>query len=355
LAEFDKHAVTDDDRPLSDAELTALTQAVGAAADSQLPIDVTLAILAEEADDPRLARVAEDLAAQLERGTPIPQAVSQLDGQLPPEIGALLRAGIDTGDLARAIEQFSQQRVEAQRLWRRIRAVLAYPLIIVAIVVPLALFLSVFVVPMFKEIFEEFDLTLPVITELIIQASEQLPEFLVGALLFVFGLPLVLRFIGGRWLFHRVRAAVPLLGPIWTLAGQREFAASLGAFIKLRVPLIAAVSYTGDTIGDRNVGRACERVSKRLETGATLSESMQQSLHFDRSLVALVAWGERQGLLPEALSLAAHVFDDRVDQYAMLLRRLLPPITLVVVITIVFYVVIGLMLPLVSLIRALSM
>jgi type IV pilus assembly protein PilC len=168
------------------------------------------------------------------------------------------------------------------------------------------------------------------------------------------GVPLFLRLVGGRWLFHRVRAAVPLLGPIWTYAGQREFAASLASFIKLRVPLGDAVTYTGNTIGDRNVGRACRRVTRRLEIGETLGQSLGESLHFDRALVALVAWGEKQGLLPEALAMATHVFDDRVEQYATLLRRVLPPLTFVVVVTVMFFVIVALFVPLVTLIEALS-
>lgn len=345
----------DVDGTLSDIALTTLTESIAAATESQLPIEVTLAMLAEESDDRRLARVAQRLSAQLEQGTPIPQALEQLDGQLPPEIGGLLRAGIDSGNLASAISEFSRQRLETQRVRWRIRSVLAYPLIVLGIVVPIAMFLSVYVIPMFNEIFEEFDLALPVMTEVIVQAARQVPGFVIGILLIVLGMPLILRLIGGRWLFHRVRAAVPLLGPIWTFAGQREFAASLASFIKLRVPLDDAVMYTGNTIGDRNVGRACRRVAKRLDNGATLSESLSESLYFDRSLVALVAWGEAQGLLGEALSLATHVFDDRVEQYATLLRRMLPPITFVVVATVLFYVVVALLIPLVSLIQNLSM
>jgi type II secretory pathway component PulF len=115
-----------------------------------------------------------------------------------------------------------------------------------------------------------------------------------------------------------------------------------------------AIAFTGDTISDRNVGWACRRVAQRLEAGNTLGDCLSRSIHFDRSLVALVAWGEQYGLLPEALGVAAHVFDDQIDQYTSLLRRILPPVTLVAVAAIMFFVVIGLMIPLVKLVEGLS-
>ncbi len=70
--------------------------------------------------------------------------------------------------------------------------------------------------------------------------------------------------------------------------------------------------------------------------------------------MALVAWGEARGLLPEALRVAAEVFDDRIEQRAAWLRRMLPPITLIVVATFMFIIVASMMIPLVKLIEGLS-
>jgi type II secretory pathway component PulF len=181
-----------------------------------------------------------------------------------------------------------------------------------------------------------------------------MPRFVIGLIILVVGIPLVLRLFGGRWLFHRVRAATPVIGRIWVWSAQRDFAAALASFISLRMPLVEAVEQTGNAISDRSLGRACRRVSQGLAGGAPLNECLRRSIHFDPTLVAIVAWGEGQGLLPEALNLATGVFEERIEQFAAFLRRLLPPLTMVVVVTVLFYVIVGLMVPLVSLIQNLS-
>jgi type IV pilus assembly protein PilC len=322
---------------------------------SSLPLEVTLAALAEETNDPRLAKAAQRIADDVEHGKPIDQALADLDRGLPTAIRSLLQIGADTGDLAGVLERFSKQQLASQHARRRIRSALTYPLVIMSILVPLLLFLSLSVVPIFKDIFEEFDLPLPTVTTIIVQAAEQMPQFIIGLLILVVGIPLALRIFGGRWMFHRVRTAVPLLGRMWIWSAQRDFAAALASFVSLRVPLVDAVAQAGLTINDRSLGRACSRVSRQLESGASLTECLDQSIHFDRALVAIVAWGEGQGLLLEALALAIGVFDERIDQFAAFLRRLLPPITLVVVVTVMFYLLIGLMVPLVTLIQNLSL
>jgi type II secretory pathway component PulF len=339
---------------LRDEQLTTLVEAMGAAAAGRVPLEVTLAALAEEQRDRRLAEVAGQLASELRRGVPIDQAVSAFEQRIPAELHGLLRAGVESGDLAGTIERFAAQRLAIRRIERRIRAAIAYPLLITAILVPLMLFISVYIIPMFRELFEEFDLALPGITLLVLDTGAQLPGLVAGVLLVAIAFPLVLRIAGGRWLFHRVRAATPVVGLLWMWSGQREFAAILASFLDLRLPLTSAVAHTGACVSDRNMARACRRVAQRLESGQRLSLCLHHSIHFDPALVSLVAWGESQGLLPEALRISTEVFDDRIEQQASLMQRLLPPVTLVVVGMLVFCVIVGLMLPLVKLIEALS-
>ena len=116
----------------------------------------------------------------------------------------------------------------------------------------------------------------------------------------------------------------------------------------------SAVAHTAQVLSDRNLARACARVSSRVEAGQTLASSLDQSIHFDRSLVALIGWGEKHGALIEALGVASDLFDDHVEQQASLVRRVLPPLTLVTVATLMFFVVVGLMIPMTTLIENLS-
>ena len=349
-------ADSDSNKPakLDDEQLSTLVHSIGAASSARVPLEVTLAALAEERDDPQLARVARRLSEQLEQGATIDQAVASLGTQLPAEVGGLLRAGVESGDLAGTVERFAQQRIASRRAHLRIRTALAYPLVILAILVPIALFLSLFVIPMFGAMYLEFDFELPTITIFVLNVARQLPLVILVLLLIVFGVPVLLRLIGGRWLVDRVWGAVPLVGRLSMWSGQREFAAMLASFLDLRLPVNRALAHTSEVLRDRGVARACRGVGRRVEQGQPLSQSLAQSIHFDRSLVALVAWGERQGLLSDALRVAVEVFDDRIDQRASWLRRMVPPITLIVVASFAFIVVASLMIPLVRLIEGLS-
>ena len=109
--------MADREGTMSGKQVSILLEAVGSAASSQMPLEVTLAALAEEKEDPRLAAIARRLVTELERGVPVEQAVKGLERQLPAEVRGLLRAGIESGDLAGTLTRFTDQRLVDAANW----------------------------------------------------------------------------------------------------------------------------------------------------------------------------------------------------------------------------------------------
>jgi type II secretory pathway component PulF len=339
---------------IDDARLAELVGQVGTAAATGLPLEASLRAMAEETSDRRLTQVVRELAEQLERGETIEQAMAALGDRVPPELAGLLHAGIRCGNLAGLCESYSRQQAATQRTARIVRSVVAYPLLIFLILLPIALLFSEFVIPMFGHLFYDFDLELPRLSEMVLAAARLTPLLLIALLVIPVVLAIAFRVFGGRWLLHRLRGATPLLGRLWIWSGQREFAALLASFLDFRVPLAESLSLTGEILKDRNMASACAEVSRESSTGRPLAACLIESIHFDRSLVSLVAWGEQHGVLPDTLRLASELFEDRIEQYGAMLRRLIPPATMVIVATMVLLAVMGLFLPLVKLIEGLS-
>jgi len=342
------------DVAIDEVQLVELVSQVGTAAGTGLPLEASLRAMAEEGSDRRQALVVRELAEQLERGQTIEQSLAALGDRVPHELAGLLRAGIRCGNLAGLCESFSRQQLATQKTARIVRSVVAYPLVIFLILLPIALLFSEVVVPMFGGIFGDFDLELPRATEMVLVGARLTPLVIILLLAIPIGTAIALRLFGGRWLLHRVRGATPLLGHMWTWSGQREFATMLATFLEFRVPQAEGLSLTGEVLKDQNMARACAEASRKSRMGQPLAPCLIESIHFDRSLVSLVAWGEQHGVLPETLRLASDVFEDRIEQYGAMLRRLIPPATMVIVATFVLFAVVGLFLPLIKLIEGLS-
>ncbi|MCG8432465.1 MAG: type II secretion system F family protein, partial [Gammaproteobacteria bacterium] len=158
----------------------------------------------------------------------------------------------------------------------------------------------------------------------------------------------------GRPFWHRVRAALPLVGKLWQWSAQQELAGTLTILLRQRLPLPEAFSYAANMIGDQNLAQACRVISRQVESGIQMSDALADSIHFDRLLTSLVRSGEEQNLPTEALAEADRFFGQCIENQAAYVRRIIPPLTLIVVIGLVGLVVGSLFFPMVSLVNGLS-
>ena len=112
------------------------------------------------------------------------------------------------------------------------------------------------------------------------------------------------------------------------------------------------INYTRSEAEARATARLCEQYgTEALLVRANVADDADCRRMAD---AALAKWGEEHGALAESLSLATSVFDDRIEQQTAFVRRLVPPVTMVVVASIALMVVLSLMIPLVKLIEGLS-
>jgi type II secretory pathway component PulF len=129
----------------------------------------------------------------------------------------------------------------------------------------------------------------------------------------------------------------------------------LGILVAARLPLERAVEATSQALADRNVARACPHLVHAVTSGTPLAEALDRSMHFDRMIPPMVAWGEQHGLLEDALVIASGVLRERLEGYAVMLRRVIPVISLAIIAAFIAGVaVVGFLLPLLNLVSALT-
>lgn len=324
----DPQPTSDDRRPLSEEQAEQLAAHAGGAAGRALPLEATLDALAEDAGDSRLAGVARALAARLRSGHSLEDALEEEARALPARWrSAILMVG-RSGRMPEAFEMFYRDKLTMRRLQRLSRQALAYPLAVVLLVTPILLLLASWIAPMFREIFEEFQLALPAVTVAVLAICEATPIVLLVCVVAVVQVWLLLRLAGAGPAMDRVKGALPVFGRIRTARSQWEFASTLANLFELGLPAEQALRVAGDAVADRFVARGCRVAAERVSAGESLGAALGRSACFDRLTAALAGWGETRGAAPHALRMASGYFAERVQQQSSHVRRLLPPLLL---------------------------
>lgn len=318
-----------------------------------VPLNEIFDALADDLTDRRLQSVARNLAAQLAQGADLASAVGSIAHAMPTRLSRALSLGSRTGNLLGILTGLSESEIVRKRIRRRLWLTISYPLLVTGLLLVIVCFMAATTVPVFAEIYQEFELELPVITQFTLAAADKIPLILLGSAV-LSGVLLLLGVLVGKRTLHWLLGAVPIVGRVWTWGGQFEFATLMATLTGHAVPTDQALDCTIDSLRDQNLSRACRAASDKCAAGATLSQALHESIHFDPTLTLLVAWGERHDSLPSSLQEAADTIEQQMRLYSQFLQRVMPPALLTVISTTLFFLAASLLLPLIDLIHWLT-
>jgi general secretion pathway protein F len=255
--------------------------------------------------------------------------------------------------LAQTLAQLSHYLERTQTRNRELVSALIYPaFLIIGVVGSLAL-LMVHVVPQFVPIFRDLNITLPLLTELILVSGEFLMQW---------GLYLILLAVIGAWWFSRhLRDPIRRLpldarllrmkvwGPLLQGIETARFALTLGTLLERKVSLLSGMSITRQVVSNLAIQGALERATLLTKEGCSLSTALEQSKIFPELVVQMIRVGEQAGQLSEMLLKLADIYDKETQCTLKRFMAALVPILTLIMTLLVAIVMLAIMLPLMSL------
>lgn len=244
------------------------------------PVEQTLVEMSNCRDDTLGVRF-HLLAAHLEKGVRLEEALQKVPRLLPLQVVAMLRAGAQLGDLRKVLPACRRLLQDAQS---NVRGAASYLVVVAFVLSPLAVFifnmLAIYVFPKFNYIMEYMAGARAPLFGLVSHSMHWL--MLAQAILFCALLLAAFIYIGGprvtRWFKFR---GFPLADWIaWRVPWkhkrmQRNFSAMLGVLLDSGLPESDAVRLAADCTANEIFRRRAARVITALQRGVKLTEAVQ--------------------------------------------------------------------------------
>lgn len=321
---------------------------------SQAPLDEVLLALSETIENDKSRALLASAAAEMQKEGSASDPTETLSKVLPARLRPLLHLGARYGSLPQVLHALAQHETSRRNVRQRVRRVIAYPALVLGLLAILVVFLSLYVVPQFDELFVEFGLELPPATETVLECSRGAPLLIGYLAVFFFGVKLASSWKPTAPLMHWLRTAIPLVGRAWVWSSHEQFTSQMAALTNLNIPVDEALEVTARSLEDRHLALTTARLAEKCRDGSTLSESMRKSMHFEGSLSAMVTAAEPYNALPVALREASLEYRKQLERYGAFLARIVPPVLTVFVGAMLLGLCGVLFVPLVSLIENLS-
>ena len=344
--------------------LSIFTRQLATLIDSGLPLLRSLTVLEKQEPHPVLRATISALAENVQGGSTFSESLAQHPKIFNKLYVNMVKAGELGGVLEVVLNRLAEYQEKAEKLKNKIVSAMVYPVIVMFIAVAILVFLMIFIVPKFKEMFTNTDQELPLISKIVFGTSEFFlarPLFVpnVFFLFIVFGVLVVLfnmwgKTKGGRSVIDMLKLRLPILGDVQRKSAVSRFSRTLGTLVTSGVPILQALNITRDTAGNVVISNAIEKVHEAVKEGETIVTPLHASGVFPNMVISMVDVGEETGQLPEMLLKIANVYDDEVDNSVTALTSILEPIMIVVLALIVGSVVFALFLPLIKMISTMG-
>ncbi len=302
--------------------ICAFTRQLSILQDAGLPILRSLKILENNEKPGKLKYALQDVCEEIEGGSTLSEAMAKSPKVFNRLYVNMIKAGEAGGALETILQRLAEFSERSESLKKKVKGALIYPCVVVTVAALILTFIMLFIVPTFEKMFEEFGLTLPLPTLLLIAMSNYIAHywFLLIAMpvCFLIFVKLVRKFRHGRIGFDNFILKVPVFGGLIEKNILARTTRTLGTLISSGVPILEAINITRETAGNAVFERIFTKTNEQIREGEVISKPLKEHSEPGFHPMALFFWAF-SGMFPGVmvLSVAITARGSKIDEAGM--------------------------------------
>jgi len=337
-------------RKITDKDIALFTRQLATMMRSGVPLLQSFDIAIKGCGNPSLARLLNDVRANVETGSNLSQAFRRHPSHFDALFCNLVAAGEQAGILDSLLDRLATYKEKILAIKSKIKSAMFYPIAVIVVAALVVSVMMLFVVPEFKKVFSSFGADLPAPTMFVIAIS----DFFVSYWYFAFGI--IFASIAGisytykhsvpmQMAVDRAVLQLPVIGEVIRKATIARWTRTLSTMFAAGVPLVEALDSVGGAAGNVVYKNATKQIQSDVSTGTSLTVAMQNTLVFPTMVIQMVSIGEESGQLDSMLSRVADFFEREVDDAVAGLSQLLEPVIMVFLGVVIGGLVVAMYLP----------
>jgi type IV pilus assembly protein PilC len=332
-------------------ELTVMTRQLATMVASGMSILRAFHVLEDTTENDKLKEILSQVRQDVEAGISLSDALERHPDAFNPLYIAMTRTGETAGMLEESLMRIADQLEKADSLRRQVRAAMAYPIMIGAFALVVMLALVAFLIPVFENVFKDFNGKLPAITRVSVTMSHLVTQKWWLMLALTVGTVVAFRkwkkSSWGRRQWDSIKLKIPAkIGDVILKIALARWSRTFSGLVHSGVPILQAIDITGTTAGNYHIEKAMGDVKESVQRGGSIGEPLRRSHHFPAMVAHMVSVGEETGNLDGMLGKVADFYEDEVAAVIKALTSILEPVMIILVGAIVGFIVISMYLPL---------
>lgn len=307
-------------------------------------------ILARQTESKMLAKVLSAVEERLRSGVAFSEAIAEHPKVFPAIFVNMVRAGEMTGNLDGTLDRLASYLEKQYNLKKKIQSTMAYPIVLLIVIIAVATFLMLTIVPNFESMFASLGSELPAITKFVLNVSNFLQQSWLILSFLVIAMVIIFQFLMRtnetfNYQVHVALLKMPVFGKLLQKSAIARMARTLSSMVSSSVPILQALTMVEKVVGNPVLGKVIIEARDHLEQGDRLSEPMKKSWLIPPLVSQMIAIGEETGQLDFMLAKIADFYEEEVDRTVDTLKSLIEPIMIIILAVIVGTIILAIMIP----------
>lgn len=314
-----------------------------------------LDVLASQTQNPKFKKVIGQVSQDINHGNALSWALARHPAVFDELFISMVRVGESGGEMDKILIQWANFMERDEEIRGRLKAALMYPFILTIISTVAIIFLIVFVLPTFTNIFTTAGVQLPLPTRILLFVSDllkkRLPYLICAAVVFYLAFTKFKKTKKGKHAIDLFKLKAPIFGALQHKMILTRFSRTFGVMLGAGVPIIESLNISRDIVGNICMADVLEDVIASVREGGDMGTPFAKSPLIPPMISNMIPVGEVTGTVEKILIKIADFYEREVDFLIRNLSSVLEPVMILFMGVIVGFIALSLVLPMYDMIK----
>jgi len=306
--------------------------------------------VSKSTEDKRLKAIFATLNDDLNQGQSLTDAITKFKGELGDVVVAMVKLGESTGNMSESLHKLSEILQEVWENQRKFKKALRYPIIVMSAMAIAFVILMLFVVPQFREIFEQLGAKLPVPTIILLSIESALSNYglyiLAGFIAIIYAIRYLYKSSDDfKYKFDKFLLKVYLINKIIFYSTMNRFNLIFTELVRAGIPIADALETATLTVENQDIHDKLATIKIAVSRGVSLTEAFRDTQLYESMLIQMLSAGEKGGAIDAMLEKITDYYKAKFSDLVDNISSYVEPIMLLFMAGMVILLALGIFMP----------
>lgn len=323
-----------------------------------LPLSQSMRTVLEQTSNKRMQNVIQEIIADVEGGKQLSEAFGKHPEVFDKIYLALVGAGEVSGTLDQALIRIAAQQEKDAAMMSKIRGAMTYPIIVLVVIFGVMLFMLLTVVPQVEKLYHDLKKTLPLLTQVMINASNFFMNFWWVVLIVLVALGYFThqysKTESGRKTLDTLKLNIPMFKGMFQKLYMARFTRTASTLLSTGVAMLDMLRISAQGVNNVVISASIDRAAEKVKGGKALSLALQPEEYMLPMVSQMIKIGEQSGKIDDMLQKTAQVYEDELDEEIKAISTAIEPLLMVALAVMAGGMVGAILFPIYSLVNTIS-